>query len=48
MEQGGKAATLKRVTAAPQVAAGTWLQAGGGTTVCFDLPRGRSVLELVS
>ena len=41
-----QAKPLKRVTRPAQLAAGTWLQDGGAVTVCFDLPRGKSALEL--
>ncbi len=41
-----QAKPLKRVTKPAQLAAGTWLQDGGAVTVCFDLRRGKSALEL--
>lgn len=43
-----RAQPLKRVAKATQLAPGTWLPADGGVTACFDLPRGKSTLEIES
>jgi hypothetical protein len=37
---------LSEVSARGQLAAGTWFRDRGGAVCCFDLPRGRSTLEL--
>jgi len=48
LRQGGQTKPLKEVAKPSQLAAGTWMQDAGGTTACFDLARGTSVLELAS
>jgi len=42
----GKPAELRQVTAPLQLQAGTWHIDGGNVTVCFDLPKGKSTLEI--
>lgn len=37
---------LKQVSAPHQVKPGTWIQEPGGAVLCFDLPKGRSVVTL--
>jgi hypothetical protein len=48
LRQGGRTKTLKHVAKPPLLMPGTWLQDGGDMTACFDLPRGKSVLEVTS
>jgi len=42
----GKPAELRRVTAPLQLQSGTWHSDGSNIMVCFDLPKGKSTLEL--
>ncbi|MFC1635371.1 hypothetical protein ACFL5Z_11060 [Planctomycetota bacterium] len=42
----GKPIPLRRVNALLQLKSGTWHAGGGDVTVCFDLPKGKSSLEL--
>jgi len=39
-------ATLERVPNPLSLKSGTWHQAAGDVTICFDLPKGRSVIEV--
>jgi hypothetical protein len=48
LKQGRKATPLKKVTKPSQLAAGSWLRDAAGVTACFDLPKGKSVLEPAS
>ena len=41
---GGKSQVLTQVRKPGQLRSGTWLQTGNGQVVCFDLPRGESML----
>jgi hypothetical protein len=42
----GKSAELRRVTAPLQLKSGTWHSDGSDITVCFDLPKGKSTLDV--
>jgi hypothetical protein len=42
----GKRAELRRVTAPLQLKSGTWHSDGSDIMVCFDLPKGKSTLDL--
>jgi len=42
----GSPKPLKQVMKPLELASGTWHRRDGGATVCFDLPRGKSVLQL--
>jgi hypothetical protein len=42
----GKQAKLRRVTAPLRLQSGTWHSDGSDITVCFDLPKGKSILEV--
>ena len=42
----GKPAELRRVTAPLQLQSGTWQADGSDIMVCFDLPKGKSTLEV--
>jgi len=42
----GKRAELSRVTAPLQLKSGTWYADGSNITVCFDLPKGKSTLDV--
>jgi hypothetical protein len=42
----GRPQIVREVRAPLDLAPGTWRRHDGGVTVCFDLPRGESVLEL--
>jgi len=42
----GQRAELRRVTAPLQLQSGTWHADGRNLTVCFDLPKGKSMLEV--
>jgi len=46
LKHGDVGTPLKQVQEASHLAPGTWHVSAGGTTVCFDLARGASVLEL--
>ena len=48
LRHGSRPAPLKKVAKPSQLAAGTWLADGPALTACFDLPKGKSVLEIVS
>lgn len=43
---GGGPQPLKQVKTPLELVSGTWHRRDGGATVCFDLPRGRSVMQL--
>jgi len=42
----GQRAELRRVTAPLQLKSGTWHSDGSDITVCFDLPKGKSTLDV--
>jgi hypothetical protein len=42
----GQRAELSRVTAPLQLKSGTWHDDGSEIMVCFDLPKGKSILEV--
>jgi len=42
----GKHAELRRVTAPLQLHSGTWRNDGSDIMVCFDLPKGKSTLNI--
>jgi hypothetical protein len=42
----GRSAELRRVTAPLQLQSGTWHSDGSDITVCFDLPKGKSTLDI--
>jgi hypothetical protein len=46
LESQGQAQRLRKVRSLADLAAGTWCREDQETTVCFDLPRGESVLTI--
>ena len=44
--QGGQAVALKEMRALRDLRPGNWIRVKETVTVCFDLPKGKSVLEL--
>ena len=48
LRQGRQTAPLKKVAKPSPLAPGTWLADGATLTACFDLPKGKSVLEIAS
>ena len=44
--QGGQAVALKEVRALRDLRPGNWVRVKEMVTVCFDLPKGKSVLEI--
>jgi len=46
--QGGQAVALKEVRALRDLKPGNWIRVKDTVTACFDLPKGKSVLEIQS
>jgi hypothetical protein len=46
LKTAGKPVPLAEVRGLRKLKSGTWTREGGGVAVCFDLPKGRSVLEV--
>ena len=44
--QGGQAVALKETRALRDLRPGNWIRVKETVTVCFDLPKGKSVLEI--
>jgi hypothetical protein len=46
ISQGGQAVPLKEVRAVRDLSPGNWIRLKDTVTVCFDLPKGKSILDI--